>query len=118
VIVIAVVGDLIQASRIETIATRSGAAFRRVDDPAELPPADSSVVVVVDWAGRKEGWGAALRAWRSSGSGARLLVVGPHLDTDGHADARRHAIGPVRARSALEAQLIRLLTGRTAGSPA
>jgi hypothetical protein len=118
VIIVAVVGDLMLASRIEAIAARLGAGFRRVDSPAELPPAESLVLVVVDWSERKAGWGESLRAWRSSGSEARLLVVGPHLDADGHADARRYGIGPVRARSALDAQLTRLLTGRTAASKA
>jgi hypothetical protein len=116
VIVVAVVGDLILASRIEAIAVQSGAAFSRIDHPGQLPAADGTVLAVVDWAERGDGWGEALHAWRRSDTGARLLVVGPHLDADGHAEAKRLGIGPVRARSALERQLKGLLTERTTGS--
>jgi hypothetical protein len=96
--------DLIMASRIEEAARRASVEFSRVDGPDDIPVVDEAMVVFVNWAEREPGWGHALSDWQLRASGrtdARLVLFGPHTELEGHAEARRHGIGPVFARSQL-----------------
>ena len=109
---VAVVRDLWTATRIEDTVTHAGATMRRVDDPTALPPAEDVDLVVVDWADRATDWGAALISWRGRAPGAsrpRIILFGPHTDLDAHAAARAADLGPMKARSALFADLPRLV---------
>lgn len=110
--VVALVRDLILASRIEEAARGSGANYRRVDSPAALPPPEAVDLVLVDWASREPGWDALLSAWHGSREQPRLLLFGPHTDLAAHADARRAGLGPMWARSRLVRELPALLTAR------
>ncbi|HEY7737925.1 MAG TPA: hypothetical protein VIC63_02675 [Candidatus Limnocylindria bacterium] len=100
------------ASRIESAVLAAGGTFQRIDDPAELPPATGVDVLVVDWAARRDDWGARLTAWRpGAGSQApRIVLFGPHTDLDAHRAAKASGLGPMRARSALFAGLPTLLS--------
>jgi hypothetical protein len=110
--VVAVVRDLILASRIEEAARGSGASYRRVDSPAQLPAHEEVDLVLVDWAEREPGWDALLSAWHASREQPRLVLFGPHTDLAAHADARSAGLGPMWARSRLVRDLPGLLAGR------
>lgn len=109
---VAVVRDLITASRIEEIALRAGWVFRRVDDPEDLPATRAADLVLVDWGARAPSWGPAIHAWRATipGATAAPILFGPHTDLEAHASARAAGLGPMRARSALFAALPGLLS--------
>lgn len=98
--VIALVGDLITASRIIESASQAGVDVRRVDGLAELPDAKSVDLLLVDWASRRADWGQRLDAWRT-GAATRIVLFGPHTDLDAHAAARAAGLGPMWARSKL-----------------
>ena len=85
-----------------------------VAEPTELPPPDEVDVVIVDWNDRRPLWGEQLRRWRDSAGAAppRLVLFGSHVDLDGHAEAKRHGIGPVMARSRFVERLPLLIGGR------
>ena len=106
--VVALVSDLILASRIEEAARAGGATFTRVDAPGDLPPPDEADLLLVDWTERQPDWIAALTAWRDAGR-ARLIVFGPHTDLAAHEEARRAGLGPMWARSRLVRELPGLL---------
>jgi hypothetical protein len=108
---VAAVGrDLLIGSRILDAATRAGADRVRIDSPADLPPADDLDLVLIDWGGRSHGWGEQLRAWAAAASASpRIVLFGPHTDLAAHADAKRHHLGPMLARSKLVADLESLL---------
>lgn len=98
--------DLLFGSRIAAAATEAGVEIRRVDSPAALPPSDEVSLLLVDWSEREPDWGAELAAWRqASAHGPRLILFGPHTDLGAHAEAKRHGIGPMWARSKLVASL-------------
>lgn len=99
--VVAVLRDLMLFSRIEAAARVSGASLLRVDAPADVPP--DADLVLVDWASRDPSWTDALRAL--AGSGARVLLFGPHTDLQAHAAAHEAGLGPMVARSKLLASL-------------
>lgn len=110
---IAVVRDLITASRLEDIALRAGWRFHRFDDPGQLPASSPVDLVLVDWGAREPSWGPAIHAWRDSRSGnqpATVMLFGPHTDLEAHASARATDLGPMRARSSLFAALPGLLS--------
>ncbi|MGH2427421.1 MAG: hypothetical protein ACRDGV_00845 [Candidatus Limnocylindria bacterium] len=109
--VVAVVRDLMLFSRIEAAARQAGAELSRVDSPQQLPPPAQADVVLVDWNERAAGWEDALRTWRSSAPGTRLVLFGPHTDLQAHADAKRHGLGPMWARSRLVRELPALVRG-------
>jgi hypothetical protein len=111
-LVVAVCRDLLLASRIEEAARSAARPFRRVDDPAGLPPATEGHVdlLLVAWDERRPDWPGALRAWRDAAPPTtRLILFGPHTDLPAHADARAAGLGPMTARSRLVATLPDLL---------
>jgi len=110
--VIALVRDLITASRVESAATTSGASFARLDDPLALPPPTEVDLLLVDWGDRGDHWGPALTAWRAGGGSTQVVLFGPHTDLAAHAAAREVGLGPMRARSWVFANLPRLLDPR------
>jgi hypothetical protein len=109
VIVVALVGDLISASRIASVAERQRVPFMRIDDPNQLP-ADDQVILVVDWGAREADWGQRIREWSTARPASRRLLFGPHVDRAGHLDARALGLGPVIARSVLVDRLSDLLS--------
>jgi hypothetical protein len=111
--VVAVVRDLITASRLEEMAIRAGWTFTRVDGPEQLRASSDVDLVLVDWGARTPSWGPAIHAWRGAGSAGvtpTVLLFGPHTDLEAHASARAADLGPMRARSALFAALPGLLS--------
>ena len=105
--VAAVISDLMLYSRIESAATAAGASLLRVDSPAELPPATSFDLVLVDWSARRPDWADAL-----SGAGrpeSQVILFGQHTDLEAHAAARAAGMGPMWARSKLLAEISGLL---------
>ena len=118
-LVVAVCRDLLLASRIEEACRPAARPFRRVDDPAALPPAATAGVnlLLVAWDERRPDWPEMLRAWRDAAPPAtRLILFGPHTDLPAHADARAAGLGPMTARSRLVATLPELLA-TNAGQP-
>ena len=109
--VVALVRDLISASRIESAVIAAGGEWTRIDDVAGLPPASTVDILVVDWGARQPGWDAALTAWRADGIDVNpnVILFGPHTDLVAHADARAAGLGPMRARSAFFSSLPGLL---------
>lgn len=100
--------DLIIASRIALAAERAGVPFSRLGDPADLPPAAGVRLLLVDWADRAPDWGDRIAAWCAyapESARPRILLFGPHADLEAHAAARAAALGPMRARSKLVADL-------------
>jgi hypothetical protein len=101
----AVIGDLIFYSRIAAAADAAGTQLIRADAPALLPA--ELDLILVDWSARRPDWAVSLRARRSG----RIILFGPHTDLAAHADARAAGLGPMWARSKLNAQLSDLLSG-------
>ena len=97
-------------SRIFEAASHAGADLIRVDSPADLPPPDQLDLVLVDWGDRSPDWGDRLAAWGASPASPPLILFGPHADLAAHADAKRHGLGPMWARSKLVADLESLLS--------
>jgi len=109
---VALVRDLMTATRVESLVTGAGASLVRLDSPDQLPPAGEVNVLVVDWGDREPDWGAAIAAWRDGGEDgqpARIVLFGPHTDLAAHEAARQAGLGPMKARSALFAALPELL---------
>lgn len=98
--VVALVGDLIAASRILDVGSRNGAEVRRIERPAELPDAATVDLLLVDWGNRDPDWGPRLAAWRGAAA-TRIVLFGPHTDLEAHASARAAGLGPMWARSRL-----------------
>jgi hypothetical protein len=100
-------------SRIEGSVRAAAGEFVRLDAPDALPPAGEVDVLLVDWADRQPGWGAAIAAWRDTDPGhrPRVILFGPHTDLEAHAAARSGDLGPMRARSAFFSSLPHLLKG-------
>lgn len=110
---VALVSDLITASRIFEAASRAGADLLRIDSPDELPPPESVDLLLVDWGSRQPDWGERLSAWRQSFSAEpRIVVFGPHTDLEAHAAVRAAGLGPMWARSKLMTGLNLLLETR------
>ena len=111
---VVVVGrDLMTATRLEEATRRAGMTLVRVDDPDQLPAVDAVRLVLVDWGDRDPTWARAINDWRSAAGpdgGPRIILFGPHADLDAHATARAAGLGPMKARSALFAQLPELLS--------
>lgn len=111
----ALVRDLITASKIESSVAASHASLARVESPSQLPPASDVDVLVVDWGDRQPEWGSAIAAWRDTASigrddrSPRVILFGPHTDLAAHAAARDAGLGPMRARSAFFGSLLELL---------
>lgn len=116
-IVVAIVTDLLLASRIEEAASRSGTEYRRLDGPDALPPPETVDLVLVDWSARAPGWDQLLIAWRGAHRRPRLILFGAHTDLAAHDAARRAGLGPMWARSKLVAELPGLV-GRGFSEPA
>jgi hypothetical protein len=113
--VVALVSDLISASRIESVVTAAGGELTRIDDPSSLPPVATVDLLVVDWGARRPDWGPALTRWRAGSSAAdhpRVVMFGPHTDRGAHADARAAGLGPMRARSAFFSGLASIVARR------
>jgi len=111
--VVALVRDLITASRIESLVSGVGGSLVRLVAPDQLPPADDVDLLVVDWGDRGADWGAAIGAWRNGatrGHLPRIVLFGPHTDLAAHGAARDAGLGPMRARSAFFLALPGLLT--------
>ena len=109
----ALVRDLMTATRVESLVLGAGANLLRLDAPRQLPPAGEVNVLVVDWGDREPDWGPAIVAWRDAadpGQQPRIVLFGPHTDLAAHAAAREAGLGPMRARSAIYAALPDLLT--------
>jgi hypothetical protein len=118
--VVALVSDLMLASRIEAAATTAQAAFLRIDAIDELPPPSEVSLVLVDWSERGRDWGARLQRWRAStptSSQPRVVLFGFHTDLEGHAAAKREGTGPMLARSKLLSDLPRLIGAASTPSP-
>ena len=108
----ALVRDLMTASRIESLVVGTGASLVRLDSPDQLPPAAEVNVLVVDWGDREPDWGAAIVAWLDGPDEdrrPRIVLFGPHTDLSAHAAARDAGLGPMRARSAFFLALPELL---------
>ena len=108
----ALVRELMTASRIESLVTGAGASMVRADAPDQLPPVGEVDLLVVDWGDREPNWGAAIAAWRDGrrdGQRPRIVLFGPHTDLASHRAARDTGLGPMRARSAFFATLPDLL---------
>jgi len=116
--VVALVRDLITASRIENLVAGADGSLLRVGDPDSLPPAHQVDVLVVDWGDRAPDWGASIAAWRDGaeeGRRPRIVLFGPHTDLASHRAARDTGLGPMRARSAFFASLPDLLAAESSG---
>jgi hypothetical protein len=112
VTVIIVSPDLLISTRILDAAARAGRDAVRVDTPAQLPPTPAVDVAFIDWAARDASWADALSEWcsRATESGRpRLVLFGSHTDLAAHAAAHAAGLGPMKARSALLADLPSLL---------
>jgi hypothetical protein len=98
--------ELLLASRVMDAAARAGEDLLRIEDPAQLPPAESVRLLLVDWAARQPTWSDVLSRWRASApaEGPRVILFGPHADLDAHAAARAAGLGPMWARSKLVAE--------------
>ena len=110
--VVALVRELMTASRIESLVTAAGASLVRADAPDQLPRAGEVDLLVVDWGDREPNWGAAIAAWRDGsrdGQRPRIVLFGPHTDLASHRAARDTGLGPMRARSAFFASLPEVL---------
>jgi L-alanine-DL-glutamate epimerase-like enolase superfamily enzyme len=110
---VALVRDLMTATRVESLVTGAGATLARIESPDQLPPVGEVDVLVVDWNDREPTWGAAIVIWRDAadpGQQPRIVLFGPHTDLAAHAAAREAGLGPMRARSAIYAALPDLLT--------
>jgi hypothetical protein len=110
--VVALVRDLITASKIESVVAASGASLVRIELPSQLPPASEVGVLVVDWGDRQPEWGAAIAAWRDSATADRspqVILFGPHTDLAAHSEAKEAGLGPMKARSAFFSTLLDLL---------
>ena len=109
--VVALVRDLISASRIEAAVLAAGGEWTRIDDVASLPPASGVDLLVVDWGARQSGWDAVVTGWRDGAGDAppEVILFGPHTDLAAHAEARAAGLGPMRARSAFFSTLPELL---------
>ena len=107
----AIVSDLMFTARILDAADRARIDLRLIAEPAALPPADETHLLLVDWNERRPDWAAALRDWRASGRARapRLILFGSHTDVAAHREAKSHGIGPVMARSAFVGKLPELL---------
>ena len=105
--VVALVPDLIAASRIESATTAAGGTFTRIDVIDDLPASNAVDLLVVDWGARRPGWDAAIAGWRGGEVDAapEVILFGPHTDLAAHADARAAGLGPMRARSAFFSNL-------------
>lgn len=104
--------DLLFGSHIESAATRAGTPLRVVPTPDELPPAELTALLLVDWGDRGAGWGERIAAWRMGAAGGaqpRVVLFGPHTDLEAHAAAKQFGLGPMRARSRLLGELDALL---------
>jgi hypothetical protein len=104
--------DLMIASRIAAAAERAGVRFARVDDPAGLPSPTEVGLLLVDWGERGADWGERIAAWCTGAPESvrpRVLLFGPHVDTEAHAAARAARLGPMMARSKLVADLPSLI---------
>lgn len=104
--------DLIIASRILAVAERIQAPFTRIEHPADLPPPGQVRLLLVDWGDRTADWGEQISVWRAvapQSARPRILLFGPHVDLEAHADARSAGLGPMLARSKLLADLPVLL---------
>jgi hypothetical protein len=112
--VAAVISDLMLFSRIDAVVAATGGSLLRVDDPADLPTAESLDVVLVDWSARQPHWASLLTAWRHTGRRPRLILFGRHTDLEAHAAARAAGLGPMWARSKLVTELPRLVHGSDA----
>jgi hypothetical protein len=89
-------------------------SFSRIDHPGQLPPPTEVRLLLVDWGARDQTWATAIRAWLDAEPDVarpRIVLFGPHTDLDAHAAAKAAGIGPMRARSALFAELPTLLAG-------
>lgn len=107
----ALVPDLMAASRIESATTAAEGTFTRIDLVDDLPPPASVDLLVVDWGSRRPGWDEAIAAWRGRevDRPPKVILFGPHTDLAAHADARAAGLGPMRARSAFFTSLPDLL---------
>jgi hypothetical protein len=105
--------DLITRSRVDAVARRHRIDLEILDSPASLP-AGAGELLLVDWGERRPDWGPRLAEWRrqARGDDAAIVLFGPHRDVAGHAEARRHGLGPVRARSSFFAILEELFATR------
>ena len=111
--VVALVPDLMTASRIESLVAGAGGTLTRVDGPDRLPRADDVDLLVVDWGNREPAWDDAIKGWRNAADSShapRVVLFGPHTDLVAHAAAREAGLGPMRARSAFFATLPDLLS--------
>jgi hypothetical protein len=112
---VALVRELMTATRVESLVTGAGAILLRIESPKDLPPVRGVTVLVVDWGDREPDWGAALARWRDGaedGRRPRIVLFGPHTDLAAHAAAREAGLGPMRARSAIYAALPDLFTAK------
>ena len=110
--------ELLFASRIANAFERAGSSLTRVERPADLPPAQSVRLALVDWGDRDADWASQLLAWLATASESarpRVVLFGPHTDLDSHAAARAVGLGPMWARSKLLVELDRLVQVPLAG---
>lgn len=104
--------DLMTATRLVDAAARAGVDARRIDAPADLPPAKDVRLLVVDWSERESNWGELMARWRAGApvsAQPKIVLFGPHVDREAHAAAKAAGLGPMKARSSLAAEISRLL---------
>jgi hypothetical protein len=100
--------DLLIGSRVAATADAAGVRFVHAAQPADLPPADTVALLLVDWSDRTDAWPGRLRDWCAGAPEAaqpRIVLFGPHTDRIAHQAARAAGLGPMLARSALVQRL-------------
>ncbi len=97
--VLALVPDLIMASRIEALARRTGAEFEAVESWSEAQArlADGGVSLLILDLGMAQADPAAV-ARAAQAAGAQVLAYGPHVDAARLRAARRAGISRVLPR--------------------
>jgi len=114
VLVVALVRDLLLASRITTAAREVGVPLRIVRDPAVLAPETEAPLVLVDLnlAGALE----SAATWKSSAPDRRVVGFVSHVDGATVNRAREAGLSEVLARSRFFEALETLLRGHVRGT--
>lgn len=110
--VLALVRDLLFASRISAQGKSAGVEVRILRDPAQLP-GESAPLLLVDL--NQEGAPQAAAQWKQANPG-RIVGFVSHVDVERIEEARRLGIDQVMARSGFVEALPRLMAGASLNS--